>query len=63
MIFYIRKEDAKSIARAGCNLGLPMPEEVVDWIYWKLGKKIAEEYMLPYNQKIVRILRCRIIEF
>ena len=45
-------EYLKSIALAGCNLGLPMPEEFVDWIYWKLGRKIAEEYMLPYNQKM-----------
>ena len=29
-----------------------MPEKFVDWIYWKLGKKIAEDYMIPYNQKM-----------
>lgn len=45
-------EYLKSIAFAGCNLGLDKPEKFVDWIYWKLGKKIAEEYMLPYNKKI-----------
>ena len=45
-------EYLKSIAVAGCNLGTEMPEKFVDWIYWKLGKKIAEEYMLPYNQKM-----------
>ena len=42
----------KSIAVAGCNLDKPMPEKFTDWIYWKLGKCIAEEYMLPYNQKM-----------
>lgn len=42
----------KSIAVAGCNLGTPMPESFVDWIYWKLGTKIADDYMIPYNQKM-----------
>lgn len=45
-------EYLKSIAVAGCNLGEPMPERFVDWIYWKLGKKIAEDYMIPYNPKM-----------
>lgn len=45
-------EYLKSIAIAGSNLGEPKPERFVDWIYWKLGKKIAEDYMIPYNQKI-----------
>ncbi len=45
-------EYLKSIAIAGCNLGEPMPKKFIDWIYWKLGKKIAEDYMIPYNQKI-----------
>lgn len=42
----------KSIAVAGCNLETPMPEKFVDWITWKLGDKVAEEYMLPYNSKM-----------
>ena len=42
----------KSIAIAGCNRSEPMPEKFVDWIYWKLGKRIAEDYMIPYNQKM-----------
>ncbi len=42
----------KSIAIAGCNLGEEMPEKFVDWIFWKLGNKIAEDYMIPYNQKM-----------
>jgi len=45
-------EYLKSIAIAGCNIGEKIPEKFIDWIYWKLGVKIAEEYMLPYNQKI-----------
>lgn len=47
-----QQEYLDSIAEAGCNNGEEMPEEFVDWIYWKLGKKIAEEYMLPYNEKM-----------
>lgn len=42
----------KSIAVAGCNLGLPMPERFVEWITWKLGEMVAKEYMLPYNGKM-----------
>ena len=42
----------KSIALAGCNLGVPKPEKFIDWITWKLGDRIAEEYMLPYNGKM-----------
>ena len=45
-------EYLKAIAVAGCNLGSPMPERFVDWIYWKLGDRIAEDYMIPYNQKM-----------
>lgn len=45
-------EYLKSIAAAGCNQGEEKPKEFVDWIYWKLGRKIAEDYMLPYNEKM-----------
>ena len=45
-------EYLKSIAIAGCNLGTDMPNDFVDWIYWKLGSKVAEDYMTPYNQKM-----------
>ena len=41
-----------SIAKAGCNSGVPMPEKFRDWIIWKLGNRIAEMYMLPYNRKM-----------
>ena len=42
----------ESIAQAGCVRGQPMPESFQDWITWKLGDRIAGEYMLPYNKKI-----------
>lgn len=42
----------KSIAVAGSNIGTDMPEVFTEWIYWKLGTQIAENYMLPYNQKM-----------
>lgn len=45
-------EYLESISRAGSNIGKKMPEKFVDWIYWKLGDKIAEDYMLPYNKKM-----------
>lgn len=45
-------EHLKEIAIAGCNLGESKPEKFTEWIYWKLGKKIAEDYMIPYNQKM-----------
>jgi len=45
-------EYLKSIAIAGCNLDELMPKHFVQWIEWKLGKKIAEDYMLPYNSKM-----------
>ena len=45
-------EYLKSIAIAGCNIGTKMPEKFVEWIYWKLGNKIADDYMIPYNKKM-----------
>ena len=42
----------ESIAQAGCVCGAAMPGAFESWINWKLGKCIAEEYMLPYNRKI-----------
>ena len=45
-------EYLKSIASAGCNIGGKAPRRFVDWITWKLGGKIAEDYMLPYNRKM-----------
>lgn len=45
-------EYLKAIAEAGCVSGKPMPEKFTDWIFWKLGTRIAEDYMLPYNKKM-----------
>ena len=45
-------EFLESIAKAGCVSGAPEPEGFVEWIKWKLGESIANEYMLPYNRKI-----------
>lgn len=41
-----------SISTAGCVTESPMPEAFVDWIRWKLGDKISDDYMIPYNQKM-----------
>lgn len=45
-------EYLESISKAGSNLGKDMPERFVEWIYWKLGDKIANDYMIPYNKKM-----------
>lgn len=45
-------EYLESIAKAGCNSGATMPKKFVDWIRWKLGDKIADDYMIPYNKKM-----------
>ena len=38
----VQERYLRDIAEAGSNNGAPMPEKFVDWIYWKLGKSIAE---------------------
>lgn len=47
-----QEEILASIAAAGCNNGREMPVRFKEWIVWKLGEKIAEMYMLPYNRKM-----------
>lgn len=42
----------ESIAQAGCVKGEPTPETFTNWICWKLGERIASNYMIPYNRKI-----------
>ena len=42
----------ESIARAGSAQGTPEPVRFDEWIRWKLGDRIAEEYLLPYNRKL-----------
>ncbi|MEZ0216434.1 MAG: NAD(P)/FAD-dependent oxidoreductase [Rariglobus sp.] len=41
-----------SAAQNGEARGLPAPTDFEAWIRWKLGDRIAERYMLPYNRKI-----------
>lgn len=42
----------ESVKKAGCNNGIPQPGKFTEWIAWKLGTAIAENYMLPYNRKM-----------
>lgn len=42
----------ESIARAGCIRGAACPELFLQWVGWKLGDRIAEDYLLPYNKKL-----------
>lgn len=48
----IQADFLESIAKAGCVQGKPFPNIFSQWIKWKFGEKIANDYMLPYNQKI-----------
>ena len=48
----IQNKYLESIKKAGCNTGVPMPAKFTDWIRWKLGDEIADNYMLPYNSKM-----------
>ena len=41
-----------SISTAGCVTGAQRPEAFVDWIRWKLGDRISDSYMIPYNRKM-----------
>lgn len=41
-----------SIRQSGEARGLPAPQHFEAWVRWKLGDRIAEQYMLPYNRKI-----------
>lgn len=42
----------EAIAQAGCVRGTSPPESFAEWIRWKFGERIADDYMLPYNRKI-----------
>ena len=48
----VQADYLESIAQAGCVRGEEMPESFAEWVKWKLGEIIAQEYMLPYNRKI-----------
>ena len=47
-----QKRYLDAIEEAGCNKGVAKPEKFTEWIEWKLGSAIAEDYMLPYNRKM-----------
>jgi len=51
----VQADFLESIAQAGSVRGEPMPESFEEWICWKLGERIAREYMLPYNRKMWRM--------
>jgi len=46
----LQLEYLESIATSGCFQGAPEPDFFEDWIVWKLGDKIADDYLLPYNR-------------
>lgn len=41
-----------SSLKAGEVTGGMQPSSFVEWIRWKLGERIAEYYMIPYNRKL-----------
>lgn len=41
-----------SVVRNGEALGKGEPANYEQWIRWKLGDKICDEYMIPYNEKL-----------
>lgn len=47
-----QKKYLDSIEIAGCNNNEEKPEKFTDWIRWKLGDAISDDYMIPYNQKM-----------
>lgn len=46
----IRHLDA--LARAGSVVGMREPPNFNDWLRWKFGDAIADDYLLPYNRKL-----------
>lgn len=41
-----------SVIRNGQSLGKEEPKNYEEWIRWKLGDKICDNYMIPYNSKL-----------
>ncbi len=41
-----------SVIRNGESLGKSEPKNYEEWIRWKLGDKICDKYMIPYNTKL-----------
>ncbi|WP_026522987.1 protoporphyrinogen/coproporphyrinogen oxidase [Butyrivibrio sp. VCB2001] len=45
-----------SVVRNGESARAPIPTNYEEWIRWKLGDKICDTYMIPYNQKLWGVL-------
>ena len=48
----LQVEYLTSIIRNGEANGCPAPKNYEDWIRWKLGDKVCDEYLIPYNSKL-----------
>lgn len=48
----MQRDYLDSVSKAGSNQNIPMPDTFVEWIRWKLGDRITDDYMLPYNRKM-----------
>lgn len=48
----MQRDYLDSVSKAGSNRNIPMPDTFVEWIRWKLGDRITDDYMLPYNRKM-----------
>ncbi|MCL2023666.1 MAG: NAD(P)-binding protein [Oscillospiraceae bacterium] len=48
----MRDEYMDSWQKAGAKHGEPCPESFVQWVKWQLGERIAQDYLLAYNQKL-----------
>jgi protoporphyrinogen oxidase len=48
----LRADYLISAVQNGESRGLAAPSNFEGWIRWKLGDRIADRYMLPYNRKI-----------
>jgi protoporphyrinogen oxidase len=47
-----RLDVLQSVAEAGCVQGTPPPAVFPEWVRWRLGTWIADNYLLPYNRKL-----------
>jgi len=48
----MQRDYLDSVSKAGSNRNIPMPDTFVEWIRWKLGDRITDDYLLPYNRKM-----------
>lgn len=48
----VQTEFLNSVLQNGESRGLPAPQHFEGWVRWKLGDRIADSYMIPYNAKI-----------